>query len=89
MDYFYEGKYDIGTRPTAEEWEIYKRVFAYDQRRTVATWLEDEHPETTQELFEHMCDEYADMWPDDGGYDWNTLRYAYEYAVEDFEKRQE
>lgn len=77
----YEGKYDLGERPTDAEWETYRRVFAYDQRENVALWLEANRPDATQAQFERMCAIYAEGWRNDGEHDWEMLWDAYEDAT--------
>lgn len=77
----YDGKYDIGERPTDEEWAIYRHVFTYDQRENVALWLEANRPGATQGQFERMCEVYAENWKNDGEHDWEMLRDAYEDAT--------
>lgn len=83
MSRAYDGKYNVGPNPTDDEWETYRRVFAYDQRENVALWLESNHPDATQEQFERMCEVYADCWRNDGEHDWELLWYAYQDATEE------
>lgn len=77
----YQGKYDIGQRPTDAEWETYRRVFAYDQRENVAIWLEHNRPGYTQEQFERTYQAYAELWKDDGEHDWELLHCAADEAM--------
>ena len=82
----YQGKFDIGQRPTDGEWEIYRRVFAYDQRENVASWIESNRPDATQEQFEKTYALYADYWRNDGEHDWELIWMAYEDATREERK---
>ena len=73
MSRAYDGKYNVGPNPTDDEWETYRRVFAYDQRENVALWLESNRPDATQEQFERTYEAYAELWRDDGEHDAELL----------------
>ena len=76
--------WDIGNKPTEEEWAVYRKVFDYDQRENVAWWLEHNNPEATQEQFERMCDAYARYWREDGDHDRWLLLESWEDALATF-----
>ena len=87
MGGIYESKFDLGQEPTQEEWEIYKRVSDYCRKENVADWIEDEHPEATQEQFEKTYEIYYGMWGNDGEHDWEMIQEAYWGAERELSKQ--
>lgn len=78
-----ESRFNIGTEPTKEEYTIYEKVKAYNQRLTVASWLEHNYPGTTHEIFEKMCAVFEELCMCDGEHEWEILDESYYDAIEE------
>lgn len=69
-------KYDLGERPSNDDWPAYFKVQEYLNRVTVADWLECEEAEVTQDEFEHICHRLGEVDFDDEAR--QVIRYIYE-----------
>lgn len=78
-----ESRFSIGTEPTKEEYAIHEKVEAYNQRLTVASWLEHNHPDATQEVFERMRAAFDERCAFDGEHEWEILDDSYYDAIEE------
>ena len=72
--------YEIGEEPTREEFEVYRRVKAYNDRLDVVGLVDTRNP-LTQEEFELLVYRFGKL--DFGAEVWDAIMFEYERIIDE------